>query len=120
MECRHADRNPANPRLPNLSWGTSRDNNFDQVEHGTHNNARKDECKNGHEYTEANTYYYRRADGSIKQRACKICRADWRAASPADTGEPCATEGCEDPAIAKGLCRKCYDRKWREAKRRAA
>lgn len=79
MECRHEDGDRANARLPNLSWGTGSENNLDQVRHGTHNNASKDECKNGHEYTEENTYYYRRADGSIKQRACKICRRDWNA-----------------------------------------
>ena len=77
MECRHEDGDRANARLSNLSWGTGSENNLDQVRHGTHNNARKDVCKNGHEYTEENTYYYRRADGSIKQRACKICRRDW-------------------------------------------
>lgn len=77
MEVRHKDGQPTNCRASNLTYGTSGDNNLDQVEHGTHNNASKDVCKNGHDYTEENTYYYHRADGSIKQRACKICRRDW-------------------------------------------
>lgn len=79
MECRHDDGDRANARLTNLSWGTGSENNLDQVRHGTHNNASKEKCKKGHDYTEENTYYYRRADGSIKQRACKICRAGWSA-----------------------------------------
>jgi hypothetical protein len=121
MECRHADGNRANPRLSNLSWGTSGDNNLDQVRHGTHNNASKKKCKNGHEYTEENTYYYRRADGSVKQRACKICRQDRREQwDPATSGKTCTEGGCNEPLLAKDLCQKHYHQKRREAQRKAA
>jgi hypothetical protein len=37
MECRHfPDRNPANNRLENLSWGTRAENAQDRIRHGTH------------------------------------------------------------------------------------
>lgn len=35
MECRHADGNPANNLLSNLSWGTPSQNTADQIKHGT-------------------------------------------------------------------------------------
>jgi hypothetical protein len=38
MECRHfPDRNPANNRLDNLQWGTSKQNKDDRAFHGTDN-----------------------------------------------------------------------------------
>jgi hypothetical protein len=79
MECRHGNGDRSDAALTNLEWGTSSENNLDQVAHGTHNNARKDACKKGHEYTPENTYVYCKPDGSFKQRACKICRAAWSA-----------------------------------------
>lgn len=38
-----------------LYWGDRTDNACDSVTDGTHNMARKDRCKRGHEYTAAST-----------------------------------------------------------------
>jgi NUMOD4 motif/HNH endonuclease len=69
MECRHHDGNPANNRLDNLSWDTQSINTYDQVRHGTHPQASKTHCPQGHEYTDANTYRCR------DRRICRICKA---------------------------------------------
>lgn len=34
-QCRHLDGNPANNRVENLKWGTSRENKADELRHGT-------------------------------------------------------------------------------------
>jgi hypothetical protein len=114
-ECRHYDENdPRNVRLDNLKWGTSGENKRDEVRHGTHYEASKDACDNGHEYTEASTRITYHADGSIKRRACRICANDrtkaWEARNRA-AGKPCAAEeGCDKIARAKGLCSMHYAR----------
>lgn len=41
MECRHLDRDKYNNRLPNLCWGTSKENGEDQVRHGVSKNPAK-------------------------------------------------------------------------------
>ena len=70
MEGLHADNDPANNRLDNLSWGTHSQNQFDQVVHGTHGNASKESCPSGHPYDEANTYIY----PGRAHRGCRTCR----------------------------------------------
>lgn len=73
MECRHLDGNPSNNWWPeNLAWGTSHENNLDQVRHGTHYNKYRDatHCIHGHEFDAENTGYH--ADG---RRFCQKCRA---------------------------------------------
>ena len=72
MECLHGDGNPANNRVENLRWGTGSQNSLDAVRHGTHVNARKTHCKNGHKFTEENTYI--RSDGSRRCRTCHRLR----------------------------------------------
>lgn len=67
QDARHLDGDPGNNALTNLKWGTKSENNLDQVRHGTHPWARRPECINGHEFTEANTY--RRAG----RRHCREC-----------------------------------------------
>ena len=52
----HWDDEPSNNKLSNLRWGTRSENELDMVRNGNHNNARKTECKRGHEYTAENTY----------------------------------------------------------------
>lgn len=71
MEALHGDGDPANNRLTNLRWGTHSENQYDQVAHGTHPNASKDECRAGHPFDEANTYRY---PGRTK-RACRERRS---------------------------------------------
>lgn len=134
MEARHLDGNPANNLWApgdteeevranggNLIYGTGRQNNLDQVAHGTHNNASKEKCAQDHEYTEENTFYVYNPDGSVKQRGCRQCRdakgARFRALEgqpPASDEERCTDpEGCDRRKVAKGLCRKHYARAWR-------
>lgn len=72
-EALHADGNPANNVLSNLSWGTHSENQLDQIEHGTHHHASKEQCSNGHPYNEENTYHY----PGKAHRACRICRREW-------------------------------------------
>lgn len=66
LEGCHRDGNTENNSLENLYWGTSSQNNLDRVKHGTHHNANKLKCPEGHEYD------YTAPDGS---RRCKRCRA---------------------------------------------
>lgn len=66
----HGDGNKLNNEESNLRWGTSSENRFDSVNHGTHPFAGKTHCPVGHEYTEENTRVYR---GS---RSCRTCKQD--------------------------------------------
>lgn len=68
METRHLDGDRQHCDLDNMAYGTSSENNFDLVRHGTHHNASKIQCKWGHPYDEANTLH--RRDGG---RACRAC-----------------------------------------------
>lgn len=65
---RHLDGDPSNNRLSNLAWGTSSENNHDQVRHGTHPHAAKDACPRGHPYSPENTYLHPNGE-----RRCRIC-----------------------------------------------
>lgn len=68
-ESLHANDIPSDNRLINLSYGTRSQNVQDQVRNGRHNQASKDTCNNGHEFTEENTY--RRPGGGRRCRACQ-------------------------------------------------
>lgn len=48
MESLHADDNPANNDLENLSWGTRAENLADMIRNGKNYNASKAHCKRGH------------------------------------------------------------------------
>lgn len=71
VEGLHRNGDSSDNRLANLSWGTHSENQLDQVRHGTHPNASKNECPSGHPYDESNTYIRPRNLG----RACRACRA---------------------------------------------
>lgn len=55
LEVRHLDDDPDNNLLTNLVYGTRSENMLDRVSNGTHHNANKTHCKNGHEFTPGNT-----------------------------------------------------------------
>lgn len=61
----HADDDPNNNALTNLSYGTQRENVQKSVAVGTHVNARKTTCPNGHPYDGMNGPH----------RRCKQCHA---------------------------------------------
>jgi 5-methylcytosine-specific restriction endonuclease McrA len=70
-------------------------------------------CKNGHEYTDANTYI----EPKTGKRQCKECRAIRRRASyrrAADRREKCKIPGCGHPQKpqSRGWCGSHYER-WR-------
>lgn len=69
LEALHRNGNDRDNRAANLVWGTRAQNIADQVEHGTHANARKMHCKHDHEYTEENTGWSRRG-----HRYCRTCK----------------------------------------------
>lgn len=64
---RHMDGDQLNNALWNLSYGTTSENAFDSVRHGTHFLRARTKCKNGHEYTEENTRMY------LNRRICRAC-----------------------------------------------
>lgn len=66
----HWDDNPSNDNLSNLRWGTPSENNADAVRNGTHYQAKKTHCPQGHRFTPENTYVYR------GRRNCRECRRD--------------------------------------------
>ena len=66
--CCHINGNPADNRVENLYWGTNSDNQYDSVRHGTHVQARRTHCPQGHPYDEANTAY-----SVAGARRCREC-----------------------------------------------
>ena len=73
MQIRHLDGNPQNNHVSNLRYGTASENAYDRVEHGTHSNAGKTHCPQGHEYTPENTQLRRGG------RWCRTCHKErWR------------------------------------------
>ena len=73
MECRHLDGNKTNNFASNLAWGTSTENNYDLVRHGTHYTKYRNatHCIHGHEFTPENTQLTER-NGGIR-RDCITC-----------------------------------------------
>jgi hypothetical protein len=67
-EARHLNGRRLDNRLSNLAWGSRAANQLDSVRHGTHVQARKTHCPQGHPYDEANT---RRS--SRGGRHCRTC-----------------------------------------------
>jgi hypothetical protein len=69
-QCRHLNGNSLDNRLENLAWGTPSEDNYDRVSHGTHQHAKRDNCKYGHPL-DGKVF---NEDGSVKQRICLTCR----------------------------------------------
>lgn len=70
MERRHLNGNPADPRLENLQYGTSSENNHDVVKHGKNHWANTIECHRGHYRASWNTPAYALIEG---WRVCLAC-----------------------------------------------
>lgn len=72
MEACHNDGNPTNNSLENLRWDTRSANRYDSVRHGTHYQANKTHCPQGHPYDEENTYVV--VSRGIRQ--CRRCKQE--------------------------------------------
>lgn len=70
-EVRHLDGNPLNCKLINLAYGSKSENMWDSVNHGTHKNASKTHCPQGHEYAAENVI---RIPSRPNARYCRECR----------------------------------------------
>jgi hypothetical protein len=101
-ETLHGDAGPACAALSNIRWGTSSENKLDQVRAGTHHEASKTHCDNGHEFTPENTYQYR---GHRQCRTCSKGRVQAMHDRNRALGLLCH---CGEPQHAKGLCQKHY------------
>ena len=66
----HNDGDRDNNHISNLRWDTRSANTLDQVQHGTHREARKTKCPLGHLYIEANCL---RRPSRPHERECKSC-----------------------------------------------
>lgn len=73
----HNNGDPTDNRAPNLRYDTRQANYMDMFVHGTHPQARKTHCKNGHEFSEDNTAIRR----DRYQRVCLICKREGRKAA---------------------------------------
>lgn len=73
---RHLDGTPTNNDPANLKYGTVTENLDDSVRHGTHPEARKTECDQGHPYTPENTRMEARPGGRWARR-CLTCQREY-------------------------------------------
>lgn len=71
LETRHLNGDPTDNRPENLAYGTQSENMLDRVRHGTHNNAIKTHCPQGHPYAEFGRYRPKHRD-----RVCRKCRTE--------------------------------------------
>lgn len=76
QEVRHKDGVRDHCTADNLEYGTSSENQFDKVRHGTHHYAKRNKCKNGHELTGGNVSIIRWPDGTFRTRSCLACRRE--------------------------------------------
>lgn len=73
LEVRHGREGKLVNALTNLCYGTSAENKQDLVDQGEHHYAKRTHCKNGHEYTDENTY---RTPNDPGTRYCRQCHRD--------------------------------------------
>lgn len=71
MEACHGPGGGLDDRLSNLRWDTPSENGLDQVRHGTHHEASRPACDQGHEFTPENTMRRKTKCGYV--RKCKEC-----------------------------------------------
>lgn len=71
----HNNGDPADNRVENLRYDSHRSNCEDVLEHGTHHQANKTHCPNGHEYNSQNSSVRRRKNGTTN-RICLICKRE--------------------------------------------
>lgn len=69
----HNNGDKLDNRRENLRWDTQSSNNRDMLLHGTHHNRNKTHCKQGHEFTEENTYWQKGKEGNARRRFCRAC-----------------------------------------------
>jgi hypothetical protein len=67
QEVRHLDGNRSHNHVSNLRWGTRSENARDMLRHGTHNQASKTHCPQGHPYAGSNLM--------LDRKGWRICRA---------------------------------------------
>lgn len=81
MQCCHGNGNPADNRLVNLRWGTSKENMRDRSLHGRHYQMKKSHCPRGHKLAPGNLM-----PGSLKRgwRSCLSCNREHAAARSAN------------------------------------
>lgn len=72
MEVAHEDGVKVNCSVDNLRYKTASENVRDAIRHGTHPQARKTECPQGHSYTPENTYTV----PTTGARHCRACRRE--------------------------------------------
>lgn len=65
----HGDGDRKNNSATNLRWGTGSENAADRTAHGRSSNHRRDSCRKGHPFNEANTYVLPNGVG----RQCREC-----------------------------------------------
>lgn len=70
LHSRHLNGNSMDNRLANLAYGTVSENAMDKLRHGTHPEARKTHCPQGHPYDERNTYFI---PSRPRKRYCRTC-----------------------------------------------
>ena len=67
LMARHADDDPTNNNLRNLSWGTRSYNSYDAIRNGRHWQVNKTHCINGHPLSGDNLL------PNLKHRKCRAC-----------------------------------------------
>lgn len=73
LEVRHLNSNQTDNSRKNIRYGTRSENVLDEVDRGTHHEARKTHCPANHLYDKDNTYYSK--TGKRKCRSCNRNRA---------------------------------------------